>query len=391
MNKNAQEIRRLLDEAYLEVEKALVANPDASIALPESLKTLIEKWSYGVTGWTSPLNILLTASWYKWLNPKQDVCIIWSENGNGEPIPGGYSVRSYDEGFTVPLVTKHDLYKEFCSSNSGMQGARSLEKARGIGRINPNGEISQKVRYDLKLFAETLNEINRADAVLAKKVFQYYLLKATRLKVKRLEGLIKLQRLKPKTGTDSWLAVRQALNSAKDPQFVKTIAATCLHSISRNAGYILGGLDSAMTGADARSGGPGDLHLSMNGEPRVGIEIKDASRKIGFSILSAVRERILNNNLSQYMVIVDSQSQLEDEVREDPEWIRQIDAMRSSGCPVVILGLEQLWSIARVTASDAKLMEIVADLIPKTTSLKKGTADHWIKAVSSGHSSENQR
>jgi hypothetical protein len=391
MTTKAPEIRKLLDEAYLEVEKLLVMNSAAKIVLPERIQSLMNKWNYGVTGWTSPLNILLTASWYKWLNPNQDICIIWSENGNGDPIPGGYSVRSYDEGFTVPLVTKNDLYKEFCSSNSGMQGARSLEKARGIGRINPNGEINQKVRYDLKLFAETLNEINRADSALSKKVFQSYLLRATKIKLKRLEVLKKLLGLKPPTETDSWVTVRQALRSAKDPQLVKTIAATCLHSISRNAGYKVGGLDSAMTGADARSGGPGDLYLSINGKPRVGIEIKDESRKIGFSILSAVRERILKNNLSQYIVIVDSQSPLEDEVREDPEWLSQIDTMRSSGCPILILGLEQLWNIARVTATDPELIEIMTDLIPKTSSLKKGTAECWITAVSSGHPSESQR
>lgn len=389
MTNKATDIKNSLDEVFLEVEKLYRGNPNAFISLPKKLAKLLEEWKYGAPGWTSPLNILLTASWYKWLRPEQDVCIIWSENGNGEPISGGYSVRSYDEGFTVPLVNKYDLYKEFCSSNSGMQGARSLEKARGMGRIHPSGDISQKVRYDLKLFAETLNAINEVDSQTAKNVFRYYLLKSIKLKMARLDGLSKLNALKASPTIDGWLAVRDAIHSAKDPQFVKTIAAACLHSISRSAGYSVGGLDSSMTGADARSGGPGDLSLSLEGKLHVGIEVKDSSRKIGYSILSSVRERISKNALAQYMIVVDSNSPLEGQVRDDPEWYNQVAEIRKSGCALSVMSLEQLWGVALITARDVELVDTVTFFISKTSSLKKGTADHWTRAVAFYSSAKN--
>ena len=147
-------IRNLLDEAYVRVADAVAKEESVGSDLPTILKRNIDAWNFGGYGWTSPVNLLMTAAWVKHVDAPQDVCLIWARNTEG-PIPGGFSIRSMDEKFTVPLVNKYTIFNQFCSNNSGMQGSRALEKSklREAGtRIERDSELGQRVSFDIVLF-----------------------------------------------------------------------------------------------------------------------------------------------------------------------------------------------------------------------------------------------
>ena len=143
--------------------------------IPETLVSRINTWQFGSYGWTSPVNIMLTCAWYKWLNPLQDTCKIWAQDHQKNKIEGGFALRTLDEKYTVRIIAKLRIAKNFCSSNSGMQGTRAIEKMRGIGRIDRDTPLEQSVKFDMKLFQEILNDINECSSEEAKNVFKLLL------------------------------------------------------------------------------------------------------------------------------------------------------------------------------------------------------------------------
>ena len=98
-----EQIRNTLEEILLKADDCDYSK------LPPKLITEINQWQWGSYGWTSPTSLLVTAAWRKYLYPDVDCCKIWARDEKKAPIPGGYSIRSADEGVTIPLLAKYDL------------------------------------------------------------------------------------------------------------------------------------------------------------------------------------------------------------------------------------------------------------------------------------------
>ena len=144
----------MLDSAF--DEAVVLQEHQINAIIPEKLLARLQGWEYGKYGHTSTVNLMITASWYKWLFPEQDVCKIWSRDHKKKVIEGGYGIRSVDEKYTVPLVNKTRIAEGFCSPNSGMQGSRAIEKMRGSLRIGRNTPIEQAVSFDMNLYFSIL-------------------------------------------------------------------------------------------------------------------------------------------------------------------------------------------------------------------------------------------
>lgn len=381
---NDAEIRKSLDEAF--EQAAALSEKKIISSVPEKLLQRIKNWQFGKYGWLSPVNLIVTAAWYKWLNPKQDVCRIWSDL-NGAPIDGGFSIRTQDEKFTVSLVTKKDIYHNFCSPNSGMQGTRALEKIRNVKRISRDTTIDQRVTFDLQLFKDLMNDINECSPDQAKHFFIYLMRVANGIQDIRKAQLVALSNATSASMKNEFSVVSDFLNKISDPQFVKCVGLTIVSSlVDATFGkdkLILKGVDGYKTASDARALTPGDFWFEKNGAPYIGVEIKDGTKSIGFDVLSAVRNRKQNNpSLCFYFLISAAPQPIKDHVCEDRDWQAALKEMRENGLSVTAIGLQDAYFIARLTKDgDISLLENISTTLPKISNLKQDTISKWIKHI----------
>ena len=300
----ANKITAVLDDAYESAKERTLKQ--ISDCLPSTTVSSILKWKYGAYGWTSPVNLLLTAAWYKHVVPTQDVCRIWAADHNKKPIPGGYAIRTNDEKHTVPLVTKVGIASGFCSPNSGMQGSRAIEKMRGAGRIERSASIDQAVSFDMALFQTIINDINDCNADQAFDVLCLLIRIGLDIKEKREGALQQLATAASSTGktVDDIVDFAQTIS---DPQFVRIIAATMVESFitTISTSYELHGMQGSKTAADAQSKAAGDFwFINPSTDTLVGVEVKDKTKQIGFEILQAIENRKKNNPTMTHYIAV---------------------------------------------------------------------------------------
>lgn len=379
------ETRKSLDEAFelaiLNEEKDIVSS------IPTQLLQRIKDWQFGKYGWMSPVNLIVTAAWYKWLNPKQDVCRIWSDL-NGSPIEGGFSIRTQDEKFTVPLVTKKNIFHNFCSPNSGMQGTRALEKIRNLKRISRTSTIDQRVTFDLQLFKDIMNDINECSTAQAKGVFMYLMRLAHNIQKTREAELIALSGAGSASTRNELSVVSEFLNTVSDPQFVKcvglVILAKLMDGMFGKDKLALRGVDGHKTASDARALTPGDFWFEKDGVPFIGVEIKDITKSIGFDVLSAVRNRKKNNDSLEFYFLISAAAQpVKDHVREDKDWQKALTEIRESGLSITAIGLQDAYFMARLVLNgDIDLVSKVSAMLPQISSLKQDTIVKWIEHLS---------
>jgi len=373
-----------LDEAFADAESKSLAQIERNI--PDAQLSSLRSWSFGSYGWTSPVNLLITAAWYKWRFPEQDVCKIWANDHSKKKIDGGFAIRSNDERYTVPLVTKTRITNGFCSPNSGMQGSRAIEKMRGQGRIDRNSPIEQAVSFDMSLFQNIINDI---DDCSSEEAYQY-LLYLLRVGIDiRDERIKKNSNLSKKTNEkDISLHVLLAFcEGISDPQFVKLLAIAFLEPLVFHFYKDLhtSGIEGSKTAADTQSKSPGDFWFSdLSKQPLIGVEAKDKSKNIGFEIIGAIENRKENNpTLTTYLAVTASKIAVRESVLKDKFWLQNITRIRDDlNLNIITMSFLDICSLLTfIKADHAAVLSRANELISKMDDLKKDTIDKWIEFI----------
>lgn len=370
-----------------EAETQVEAGQTFSDQVPKTLRDKIDEWQFGKYGWTSPVNLMLTAAWMKWLNPSQDVCKIWAKDANNSPISGAYSLRTYDESVTVPVICRLDISTNFCSSNSGMQGTRAIEKTRVATRLNRNTTLDQRVLFDLNLLVQIMNDIDELTPDEAKYVFQYFIELGCNIRKKRYADLMSLSKAGQKKGASVFRLVLKSAARIQDPQFTKILAASCIERFASHTDMfsdcVMAGVYDKKTGANARSSAPGDFWLLRDEVAVLGCEVKDPSKQFGFEILSAVRDRSLAHpGMNHYWLVTASNAALKNEVIGDARWEKQLAQLAENGCEVIAITLRDLLAIlGSLEALDHRLTNLISTHLTKMTDLKNDTVTDWMELL----------
>ena len=377
----------LLDECYYEIEKLIEEGGSIGPSVKKLTRQRIDNWQFGAYGWTSPVNILMTAAWFKWIYPRQDVCKIWSNNKLGK-IDGGFSIRNYDETFTVRFVTKFQIYNQFCSPNSGMQGTRALEKSRDHGRIGRDTNLGQRVLFDIELFKNILNDIEDSTPEEARNIFKYFVEKGILIKqriIKEIENIPSPNLQGSKKIKD---VIFSAVYSFKDPQFVRVVVASLIEilidGVKKFDGCALAGLGGAQTAADARARTPGDLWINnRDGKAFVGCEIKDETKPFGFDVLAAIQDRLDNNKTLQYYLgVTAAHETIKQTDRQDKEWYRFLARYKSQGLSVYFFNLDEFYNYVELFCDiDISIIDSITRILANTRDLKVNTVNNWTELL----------
>ena len=377
-------ISEKLDEAFAEAESKTIGQIESNI--PQVQLSSLRAWSFGSYGWTSPVNLLITAAWYKWLFPEQDVCKIWANDHSKKKIDGGFAIRSNDERYTVPLVAKTRITNGFCSPNSGMQGSRAIEKMRGQGRIDRDSPIEQAVSFDMSLFQNIINDINDCDSAKAYQYLLYLLRIGIDIRNERIAKISSLAKNTTKIDMSIY-DVLEFCENISDPQFVKLLAIALLEPLVSKFHQNLetGGIEGSKTAADTQSKSPGDFWFyDQDKNPVIGVEVKDKSKNIGFEIIGAIENRKENNpTLTTYFAITASKIAVKEAVIKDKFWLQNIARIRNDlDLNIITLSFLDICSLLIFLQVDhSKILHRANKLIIKMDDLKKDTMDKWIEFV----------
>lgn len=233
------------------------------------------------------MSLIITACWIRHLYPDLDCCKIWARDENNKPIPGSYSIRSEDEGVTIPIMAKHDLCEGFCSDNSGMQGSRAIEKMRGEKRINVNFSSTQRTIFDLELFAKILNKLHEGSPEDALNCLKYIISIALEKQANR--ATTNSQLLTEKIG----YTVSKKLLEASDPEIVKCVAGACISLLYNPFNITVTGIESHKTASDSRSGKSGDLQcMTRDGREIFAFEVKAKSIELDWQNINRARRSL---------------------------------------------------------------------------------------------------
>jgi len=384
-------ITKALDECYDVASHNVKTRNSIQDKLPKLIKERIDNWKFGEYGWISPVNIMMTAAWYKWKNPKQDVCLIWAETSQQENIPGGFSIRTQDENYTVPFLTKFRLASGFASPNSGMQGSRALEKNNLRDkkmRIGRNDDLEQRVKFDLKLFQNIMNDINESDATTAKNIFIYFVEKAIEHQNKKNIERTKLKKIPKQQIDNTKEIVTNAISTFKDPQFVKTVVVAIADELIQVSSVYQGcsilGIDGSKTAADARANTPGDFWIiDSSKEVIVAFEVKDQTKTIGFDVLAAIQSRIETYpNLQYYLLVGAGKIAVTNENKNDPQWKKMLQEYESQGVKVYDATVTTLLNtLDFMSQGKHHLLSSISKHLADTKDLKKDTIKKWIDLI----------
>lgn len=381
-------ITEKLDECYRAALGNIEAKKSIGDTLPRPVRKNIDTWKFGEYGWTSPVNLLITAAWVKWIKPSQDVCRIWARDEEKKSIEGGFSIRRLDESFTIPFVTKYQIFEGFCSPNSGMQGTRALEKNKLRAehkRIDRDSDLGQRVTFDIQLFKDILNDINASEPQAAREIFIYFIEHAIRIKEKIKIGKSSIpciENLRDDVKIKD--IIFTAVQNIKDPQFTKVVAFVLLCLLFKEMPKLrnckLVGLEGSQTAADARARTPGDLWLTNSeGTAIVGCEIKDKTKSIGFDVLGGISTRIKNNpTLKHYILISAASEVIASKDRNDPQWNKILRAYEKQGILILAISLEELYNIVSLsTTINQEVMNLISESLKRTRDLKSFTIQAW--------------
>jgi hypothetical protein len=343
--------------------------------IPLKLRQRLDSWSWGTTGWTSPTNLIVTAAWRKAFYPKEDCCKIWARDALNNPIAGGYSIRTADETVTVPIFSKYSLTTGFCSSNSGMQGSRAIEKSRAFGRINRGVELEQRTVFNFTLFADILNDINDLSQSKAYAALSYIIDIAYRSKDERTKSDKMIMDISPNIDLIDFSIV------VKDPEFIKCVTAACFAALFLDAGFEITGVADHKTAADGRAAKPGDLTVARDGKPMIAIEVKDRSRKLDWQNLSSARQIIGKfPRLDTFCFVLESRKSAHDALIE--EFASDADSGGDQSTKIMFISLPDLIGLATPMKGHRYLVTKTAEYVASAPSIKPSTKDAWVQLSS---------
>lgn len=366
---NSRQIRAELDTLVQET-----TSYDSSV-LPSTLIDKIGRWKWGSYGWVSPVSLMFTAAWRKYYYPEIDCCRIWADDEKHQPIEGGYSIRSEDESISIPILAKHDLCQGFCSPNSGMQGSRAIEKMRNLKRLNTDFDSAQRTLFDLKLFAEIMNEINELEHNQLFELIKYFICIAKGIKAHRDEVNASIC-----CATDANFSVIDFLGQIHDPEFTKCVVAACLEAVFSKHGIQVVGAEDYKTAADARAGKPGDLALEKNGKYVLAVEVKDKTQRIDWNNLERAN-RILERcpELHGFAFVLESRDAATNSTVH--EMVKSAQLSNGNGKKISIMSLFALYQLAKITIGESDLIALVGSYLVKVPAVKPDTKEAWLKAI----------
>jgi len=336
--------------------------------IPSELINRLNAWQWGVTNWKSPASLILAACLWKRANPNGDCCRIWAVDSNRRRIPGGYSIRTVDEKQVIPVLSEFDLCRDFCSSNSGMQGCRALEKSRSAVRVDRRPKLNQSSRWDQSLFGDILNDVNEASPSAIVEVIKLIVSIARKQREKRLASLDQID-----SYDDSIELVEFAAGIA-DPAFVTCLVAACLRAIGTPLGLTLVGADDHLTAADERASKPGDLVYLRDDSPLLSIEVKDKTKTIDWQNYRRAKEILANfpSILSFYFVLENPAALADETVNLMREKAAETPHETKS---IEFLSLRQIYNFARIASSERVIWDELRDVLRSAPSVKRSTLD----------------
>ena len=339
------------------------------------------QWKWGEYGWISPVNLFLAASAVKLACPAQDVCRIWSRDGDGKKIPHSYSIRTIDERVVVPFVAKHNIASNFCSANSGMQGSRAIEKSRGATRIPRDWSGDQKTSFDLALFSNLMNDINNSSPEEVEEILVYLLEVAESRLRAREKSKLRLSESLGVGGTRS--LVLAAVSEIKDPEFVKCVAAALMkHIFGARFGMVVDGVESAKTAADARDGKVGDFWLQSEQGSMMACEVKDSSRALDWQAIRTASDRLLSHQgLDSYVFITARRQPFADGVCRSLNTSGLADIEGQDKISFLSV-FDLLPLVPECTATE--LIDEISEMLQRATSLKSDTLTKWMRHRDTG-------
>lgn len=335
--------------------------------VPETVVNNISKWKWGKYGWTSPVSLIITATWRKHFYPTIDCCKIWAKDELKKPIEGGYSIRSEDEQITIPVLAKYDLCNGFCSDNSGMQGSRAIEKMRSFKRLNADFGQTQQTIFDLKLFAVILNQINELTSEQALELLKYEIVTAKEIRAKRIATNEALASKETKS-----FNLLDFLSKTADPELTKCIVAACLEAIFCNHNMKLHGVSDYKTAADARAQKPGDLCLSSSDIYKIAIEVKDKSQTIDWENINRAK-KILQKHTSveDFIFVLENRSATVTSVIQEMVSSPQL---KEAPCDKIsFMSVHDLYRMALSTCNESDLVSVTSKMLTIAPAIKPET------------------
>ena len=347
---------------------------DSSI-LPASILEKLDSWKWGSYGWVSPASLMFTAAWRKYYYPEIDCCMIWADDERHQPIEGGYSIRNEDESISIPVLAKYDLCQGFCSPNSGMQGSRAIEKMRSYKRLNADFDSAQRTLFDLKLFAEILNETNNLSKNQLLELIKYYICKAKSIKAHRDEVNASLC-----CATTATFSVLDFLAQIHDPEFTKSVVAACFEAVFSKHGVKVIGAEDYKTAADARAGKPGDLALEANDRLVLAIEVKDKTQRIDWNNIERAN-RIMARfpELNGFVFVLESREAATSSIVN--EMIKSGQLSTANGKKICIVSLFSIYQLAKIVINENALIALISRYISIIPAIKPETKDAWIQEI----------
>ncbi len=366
---DSNQIRKELDELIVET---VSYDQDA---LPKRLLAYLSMWKWGKYGWVSPASLMYTAAWRKYYYPDIDCCKIWASDENNKPIPGGYSIRSEDESISIPLLAKHDLCEGFCSPNSGMQGSRAIEKMRTLKRLDNDFDSAQRTLFDLKLFANIMNEINDLQSPELLELLKYFICTAKEIKAHRDEVNLTLNQ-----ESAALFGVLDFLAEVHDPELTKCVVAACMQVIFDKHGISISGVDDYKTAADARAGKPGDLTVEKDGNPLLAIEVKDKTQKIDWNNIERAKRIITAHpELKGFVFVLESRDAATNHLIN--EMVTSSQLATGEGKIISIMSLFSLYQLVLPIESENAIINITSKFITMAPAIKPETKEKWLEKI----------
>ncbi|MGB2038495.1 MAG: hypothetical protein ACPHX8_08515 [Candidatus Poseidoniaceae archaeon] len=373
--------RERLQQTAEEVQY-LVASGKFETTLSPEVQALVLGWKFGKTGYTTPTNIFLTASWYKWLDNDQDIRNCFVKDSTGANVPNSYSGRGTDESFTVPLVAEFSISQRFCSPNSGFQGSRAIEKVKLPLTIENYTDI--RVSWDTERFFQIIALIQNSSSAQSHQIFRFLLSIAFNIQAQIAEERADLMDTRVETNElTAYRIITNKIHQVRDPQFHKIVVGA-YYSLSLGDDFQVTGFEDSITGADARSGSAGDFSIWRNNALVEGIEVKDNTIQFDYRHINTARNRIIANPTMTRYTMVTTGKDIVSEIAHIDRIYNLIDGIfEETGCLIRLINLRVLlaenWGQFNMTEY---LQEITRHLgnenIPD---IREGTIAFWMNLI----------
>ncbi len=286
-------------------------------------------------------------------------------------------MRTMDEKVTIEVMTRYRLADGFCSSNSGMQASRALERLKSPVPLNHDIMQSVQVNWgeeNKRLFVDILDAINNLDSDDAELTTRYLIYMARKRAAARRVSDEELVRI------DSEADPLNFVMSEGDPEAVKCLVAACLEILYAGVAIVVG-VTQQKTAADARSKAPGDLAVTIDEKPQLTVEVKAPDVPMSWKLLDA-GERILQSHKTarcHFIVLGSTRGASGSDVSAI---LNRPEAHVATRGRIHVIGLGELYALADVSDDRRNAIRKAFALnLSHAPSVRSGTRDAWLKTA----------